>query len=247
MTDAFVSPIPAGPVRKVSSADHAPGLEISDLVVGYGKAPVLEGLNLHVVEGEIAAVLGASGSGKTTLLRSIAGFIRPNSGHIGVDSRTLVGPGVWLAPERRDVGLVPQEGALFPHLDVAGNVGFGLPKRTRDQRAEAATRVEQLLEFVSLAGKGGVRPHELSGGMQQRVALARALAREPKVVLLDEPFSALDSELRRELRGQVRELLAEAGTMAILVTHDEDEAVDFADTVHKIIDGRIADDREPRP
>jgi len=217
------------------------GLDIAGLVVSYGKTPVLKGVDLQVPEGQIAAVLGSSGSGKTTLLRSIAGFIRPKSGHIEIDHRRLVGPGVWLAPERRDVGLVPQEGALFPHLDVAGNVGFGLPKRTRVQRAEAATRVEQLLEFVSLGGKGAVRPHELSGGMQQRVALARALAREPKVVLLDEPFSALDAELRRELRAAVRDLLSQAGTTAILVTHDEDEAVDFADAVHRIADGQILD------
>jgi iron(III) transport system ATP-binding protein len=219
------------------------GLDVAGLVVSYGKTPVLKGIDLQVPEGQIAAVLGTSGSGKTTLLRSIAGFIRPQSGHIDIDHRTLVGPGVWLAPERRDVGLVPQEGALFPHLDVAGNVGFGLPKRTRVQRAEAATRVEQLLEFVSLGGKGAVRPHELSGGMQQRVALARALAREPKVVLLDEPFSALDAQLRRELRAQVRELLAQAGTTAILVTHDEDEAVDFADAVHRISIGQILDEQ----
>ncbi|NQU36983.1 MAG: ABC transporter ATP-binding protein [Actinobacteria bacterium] len=225
------------------STSH-PGLDIANLVVSYGKAPVLRGIDLQVPEGQIAAVLGASGSGKTTLLRSIAGFIRPKSGNIKVDHRTLVGPGVWLAPERRDVGLVPQEGALFPHLDVAGNVGFGLPKRTRAQRTEAAARVEQLLEFVSLGGKGAVQPHELSGGMQQRVALARALAREPNVVLLDEPFSALDAELRRELRGQVRELLAQAGTTAILVTHDEDEALDFADAVHRISDGRIVESPE---
>ncbi len=217
------------------------GLSIGDLVVSYGDHQVLNGVDLQVPEGEIGAILGASGSGKTTLLRSIAGFIRPSKGHIDVDSRTLVGPGVWLAPERRDVGLVPQEGALFPHLDVAGNVGFGLAKRTREQRAQAATRVEQLLEFVSLPGKGRVRPHELSGGMQQRVALARALAREPKVVLLDEPFSALDAALRKELRGQVRELLAQAGTTAILVTHDEDEADDFADGVHRIAHGLIID------
>ena len=217
------------------------GLQVENLTVDYGKTNVLDGVDLTVAHGEIAAVLGASGSGKTTLLRSIAGFLRPRTGRISVDGRPLVARGTWVPPERRDVGLVPQEGALFPHLDVAGNVGFGLPKRTREQRRAADLRVEEMLDFVSLSGRGSARPHELSGGMQQRVALARALAREPKLVLLDEPFSALDSELRVELRTQVRELLTRAGATAILVTHDEDEAQCFADQVHRISGGRISD------
>lgn len=215
------------------------GLLITDLTVAYDETPILAGLQLRVPAGEVAAIRGASGSGKTTLLRAIAGFIRPARGTIELGGRPMAGPGVWVPTERRHVGLVPQEGALFPHLDVAGNVGFGLPRRTRAERRAATARVAELLELVDLPGSERLRPHELSGGMQQRVAVARALAREPSCVLLDEPFSALDADLRRDLRHQVRDLLKRVGTTTVLVTHDEVEATEFADRVHHMAGGQL--------
>ncbi|MDP3972718.1 MAG: ABC transporter ATP-binding protein [Candidatus Nanopelagicales bacterium] len=213
---------------------EAGGVRVGDLMVGYGGQPVLENLELFVPPGEIAAIRGSSGSGKTTLLRALAGFLRPQRGTIELGGQLVSGPGVWMPTERRNIGLVPQEGALFPHLDVAGNVGFGLPRRTRGERRATAERVAYLLALVDLPGSERLRPHELSGGMQQRVAVARALAREPSCILLDEPFSALDADLRRELREQVRRLLKKVGTTAILVTHDEAEAREFADRVHRM-------------
>jgi len=203
-----------------------------------GRPPVdaLRGVDLSVPEGAITAVLGPSGCGKTTLLRTVAGLERPDGGTIDIDGRRLAGDGAHVAPERRRVGLVPQEGALFPHLDVAGNVSFGLSGRPRSERR---SRVAELLDLVGLAGLGDRRPHELSGGQQQRVALARALAPSPSVVLLDEPFSALDTGLRASLRHQVATALADAGATGVLVTHDQGEALAMADRVAVMRDGRI--------
>mgnify|MGYP006338220209 FL=1 len=189
----------------------APAVAVAGVTLGYGETPVLEQTDLTVETSTVAAVLGPSGSGKTTLLRAVAGFIRPTSGSITLSGVLVSGGGTYLPPEKRNVGLVPQEGALFPHLNVAGNVGFGLPRRTKAQRVLADERIDELLELVSLPGTQKLSPHQLSGGMQQRVALARALARRPQTVLLDEPFSALDSQLRSELRLQVRELLVKLG------------------------------------
>lgn len=208
------------------------GIAISDVTVGYGGPPVLESLSLEAGSGEFMAVLGASGSGKTTLLRVIAGLLRPQGGTVRFGSRVVSGPGEWLPPERRRVGIVPQEGALFPHLSVAGNVAFGLPRGDRGE-------VDRLLELVGMPGMGERRPQELSGGQQQRVALARALAPEPEVICLDEPWSALDASLRVRLRTEVREVLAEVGTTAILVTHDQEEALSIADRVAMVRDGRV--------
>ena len=207
-------------------------VRVDRLRVAYGPMPVLDDLSLDVASGEIVAVLGASGSGKTTLLRALAGFLRPQAGSISFGETVVVDVDTWVPPERRRVGIVPQEGALFPHLDVAGNVGFGLPRGSAD-------RVNAMLDLVGLPGFGRARPQELSGGQQQRVALARALAPQPDVLCLDEPFSALDAGLRARLRSDVREVLGRIGTTTILVTHDQEEALSLADRVAVVRDGRI--------
>lgn len=217
-------------------------LTVQGVRVGFGgpdepeESQVLRGVDLTVQAGSVAALLGPSGCGKTTLLRSIAGFVRPRAGRIAVGSTLLSGPGAWLAPERRGIGVVPQDGALFGHLDVAGNVGFGLPRGQR----RAGARIDELLELVGMAGFGRRRVGELSGGQQQRVALARALAPAPSLVLLDEPFSALDTGLRERVRADVRTALDAVGATAVVVTHDRDEALSFADTVAVIEAGRVA-------
>ncbi len=228
-----------------TGADEAPaGVEVQDLVVSYGDHRVLSDLSLTIPAGHVAAVLGPSGSGKTTLLRTIVGFLRPQGGVVRVNGRAVAGGGVWVPPEQRDIGLVPQEGALFPHLDVFDNIGFGLARRTARQRRVRSERVDELLELVDLAGIAHQRPHELSGGMQQRVALARALARCPQVVALDEPFSSLDSALRRELRSQVKQVLAAIGTTVLLVTHDEEEAAELATDLHTMDSGHLTTGRD---
>jgi len=226
----------AAPERQVS-----PALQVSGVRAGYGATEVLHGVDLEVLAGTFAAVLGESGCGKTTLLRAIAGFHPLDAGSIRLAGREVAGPGVDLAPERRRIGLVPQEGALFGHLSVAGNVGFGLPRAQR-----RGARVAEMLELVGLAGYGLRMPAELSGGQQQRVALARALAPAPTLVLLDEPFAALDAGLRAEVREQVRAALAAAGTTAVLVTHDQQEALGMADVVAVLRDGRVVQAATPR-
>jgi iron(III) transport system ATP-binding protein len=178
-------------------------------------------------------VLGPSGCGKTTLLRLVAGFEQPDAGGVEIGGRVVVGPRAWTPPESRRCGMVFQESALFPHLDVAGNVGFGLPRRGRDER------VAEMVALVGLAGLQRRMPHELSGGQQQRVALARALAPDPTLILLDEPFSNLDATLRAELRVEVREILRGAGATALLVTHDQAEALEISDRVAVMRAGRI--------
>ncbi|MCX4658832.1 ABC transporter ATP-binding protein [Streptomyces uncialis] len=213
------------------------GLRVTSVTTSYERgARVLDGLDLTVPEGELAAVLGPSGCGKTTLLRVVAGFLAPDQGEIAVGGRTVSGAGVQVPPERRGVGIVAQEGALFPHLSVARNVAFGLRS---ESRAERRARTAQLLELVGLGEYGERMPHELSGGQQQRVALARALAPRPALVLLDEPFSALDSGLRAGLRSDVRSALRAAGATAVLVTHDQEEALSVADRVAVIRQGRV--------
>lgn len=213
------------------------GISITGLTVGYGGPPVLDQVDLQVRAGGVTAVLGPSGSGKTTLLRAIAGFIRPDRGRIEVRGEVLTDGPTLVAPERRGIGYVRQDGALFPHLDVAGNITFGLPRAERRRAAQ----VEPLLELVGLSPSlARRRPDELSGGQQQRVALARALAREPSVVLLDEPFSSLDTALRAATRDATRAALAAQGATTVLVTHDQAEALSFADQVAVMFDGRFA-------
>ena len=205
----------------------------------FGTTPVLRGVDLTVPQGALAAVLGPSGCGKTTLLRIVAGFDTADAGEVVIDGQVVFGPGSNVPPERRRVGMVPQEGALFPHLSVAGNVGFGLPRGRR------STRVDEMLELVGLGGYGTRMPAELSGGQQQRVALARALAPGPALVLLDEPFSALDTGLRAALREDVRVALRVTGATAVLVTHDQQEALSTADVVAVLQGGAIAQAGSP--
>ncbi|MFI6285096.1 ABC transporter ATP-binding protein [Streptomyces sp. NPDC051018] len=220
------------------------GLRVKALTSSYGHGVrVLDDLALDVPEGELAAVLGPSGCGKTTLLRVVAGFLAPDSGEVAVGGRTVSGPGVHVPPERRGVGIVAQEGALFPHLSVARNVAFGL---TGSARAERRSRTAEMLELVGLGDYGDRMPHELSGGQQQRVALARALAPRPALVLLDEPFNALDSGLRAGLRADIRGALRAAGATALLVTHDQEEALSSADRVAVIRDGRVVQSGTPQ-
>jgi iron(III) transport system ATP-binding protein len=193
----------------------------------------LAGASVTVEPGSLTALLGPSGCGKTTLLRCIAGFDVPDSGEVLVSGRRLVGPGVFVKPEHRRVGIVPQDGALFAHLNVAENVGFGVARSGR------ARRVAECLELVELGEYAEARPAELSGGQQQRVAVARALAPRPDVLLLDEPFSALDAGLRARVRADIAGLLRSAGISSLLVTHDQDEALSMADTVAVMFDGAV--------
>ncbi|MFJ8074106.1 ABC transporter ATP-binding protein [Streptomyces sp. NPDC096176] len=219
-------------------------LKVRQVVKAYGPgSPVLDGLDLTVPGGSLAAVLGPSGCGKTTLLRVIAGFLKADAGTVTVAGRILGGPGVHLPPERRRIGIVPQEGALFPHLSVARNIAFGL---THLDRSAKRACVGEMLDLVGLPGHDDRMPHELSGGQQQRVALARALAPQPHLVLLDEPFSALDSGLRGAVRAEVRAVLRESGATALLVTHDQQEALSTADTVAVLREGRVAQCATPQ-
>ncbi|MFN8164540.1 MAG: ABC transporter ATP-binding protein [Solirubrobacterales bacterium] len=215
-------------------------LSINGLTKSFGGSPVLIGLDLEVPAGSLTAVLGPSGCGKTTLLRLLGGFEHADGGSIRLGDRVLCDAHTHLAPERRAIGFVPQEGALFPHLDVAANIGFGLPRAQRRGR-----RVEELLELVGLGEMAKRLPHQLSGGQQQRVALARALAPSPAVVLLDEPFDALDAGLRAQVRAEVRSVLREAETTALLVTHDQEEAFSLADLVAVMREGRIVQVADP--
>lgn len=215
------------------------GLHVRGITKRFGSIVALNNADLDVPVGTLMAVLGPSGCGKTTLLRMIAGFERPDAGSVAVGGHTLVDHRTFVAPEKRRLGLVPQEGALFPHLSVARNIAFGLP------RGESAARVAELLDLVGLPGIGTRMPHELSGGQQQRVALARALAPRPEVVLLDEPFAALDAGMRAEVRAEVRSVLRAAGATAVLVTHDQEEALSTADRVAVMAKGRVAQTAAP--
>jgi iron(III) transport system ATP-binding protein len=215
-------------------------LTVNDVWKGYSAEPVLKGVDLDVPAGSLTAVLGLSGCGKTTLLRVIAGFERAQRGRVSLGTRTLDDGHTYVPPERRGIGYVPQEGALFPHLTVKKNVGFGL---SREERRGSA--VKELLEMVGLASLADRYPHQLSGGEQQRVALARALARKPEVLLLDEPFSSLDASLRTRVREEVHTLLRAQGVTTVLVTHDQEEALSLADTVAVLREGTIVQGGTP--
>jgi iron(III) transport system ATP-binding protein len=216
-------------------------LEVHGVAMSFGATEVLTNVSLSVPKHSITAVLGSSGSGKTTLLRIIAGFERPRAGQVSLAGQVIDGPGQHVPPERRRLGYVPQEGALFPHLTAARNVGFGLRRGARD-----SARVAELLDLVGLSDLGQRYPHELSGGQQQRVALARAMALDPPVVLLDEPFSSLDAALRVSVRADIARVLRTAGTSVVLVTHDQQEALSMADQVAVLRHGHVAQVGTPR-
>jgi len=209
-------------------------LRLRDVSKNFGATQALDAANLQVKRGEIVALLGPTGCGKTTALRVLAGFERPDSGCVEIDGTKVAGEATWTAPDRRRVGMVFQDYALFPHLDVAANVGFGLSRRER-----RGQRVQEVLELVGLGDLGHRFPDELSGGQQQRVALARALAPKPAVVLLDEPWGAVDPLLRGTLRDEVAAILRETGVTALLVTHDREDAFSVADRIALMRDGRI--------
>lgn len=222
------------------SAPPDPYLSIESIRVGYTSGSqfveIVHGLSMTLARGEIGCLLGPSGCGKTTVLRAIAGFEPLNEGRILLGGKQISDPTQSAAPETRQVGVVFQDYALFPHLSVADNVGFGLRKLTRSARKK---QVDDLLDLVGLATSHHKYPHELSGGQQQRVALARALAPRPALLLLDEPFSNLDVELRERLATEVRDILRELGTTAVLVTHDQHEAFAIADNIGVMHEGLI--------
>lgn len=213
-----------------------PVLELRSIGHAYEGEPVVSGLSLSLERGAIGCLLGPSGCGKTTILRCIAGFEPLTAGEIRIDGRLVDGAGVRIPTEQRNVGVVFQDYALFPHLTVEANLGFGLHRRSP---ADRRSRIGEMLELVDLAGLGKRYPHEISGGQQQRVALARALAPQPDLLLMDEPFSNLDVDLRERLGQEVREILKQQQTTALLVTHDQHEAFAMADEVGVMSAGRI--------
>jgi iron(III) transport system ATP-binding protein len=208
-------------------------IRLSGVSKHFGGVAVISRVTLDVPEGELLALLGPSGCGKTTLLRLIAGFEQPDEGVVEVAGTVVAGPDVWVPPERRAVGMVFQDYALFPHLTVAENVAFGLPRRERRSRGA------EVIALVGLAGLERRFPHQLSGGQQQRVALARALAPRPALMLLDEPWSNIDPHLRQTMRDEVAEILRHEGVTVVLVTHDREEAFSLADRVALMRDGEL--------
>ena len=217
-------------------------LTLRGLHKAFGDHAVLRGIDLSVKNGSLLALLGPSGSGKTTLLRTVCGFERASRGTIEIGGRTVESDEIYVRAEARRIGYVSQEGSLFPHLSVAENIVFGLPRQQR----RARYRVAELLELVGLPASCAERPpHELSGGQQQRVALARALAPSPSLVMLDEPFSSLDASLRAETREAVADALAHAGATAVLVTHDQSEALSMGHEVAVLWEGRLIQTATP--
>ena len=207
----------------------------------YDEEQVLSDFNLDVWKGSITGILGSSGSGKTTALRLIAGFDRPDAGIIEMKNEVIVSDEVWLPPERRNIGMVFQDYALFPHLTVEKNIAFGLGKNDLEKG-----RLKEVIDMCNLSGLINKFPQELSGGQQQRVALARALAPNPEVILLDEPFTSLDAQMARVLRDEVVELLKNTETTAIIVTHDQEEALSVCDVVSVLEKGKIIQSSTPQ-
>jgi iron(III) transport system ATP-binding protein len=211
-------------------------LSIKGVHSDYHGLQVLKGLDLTLNKGEIAALLGPSGCGKTTLLRAIAGLQLLSQGEISINNRVLSGPEVFVPSEQRGVGMIFQDYALFPHLNVADNILFGVKSVAKDIRKQ---RLNEMLSLVKLEGLGGRFPHELSGGQQQRVSIARALAYEPELLLLDEPFSNIDAKVRGEMMLEIRTILKESNVSAVFVTHSKDEAFVFADKLALFKEGQI--------
>lgn len=218
-------------------------LTLSNVSKSFGTQTVLKGLSLDVADGEFLAVLGSSGSGKTTLLRLIAGFDEPDSGEISISGKLVAAKNIFVAAEARKVGYVPQDAALFPHLSVFENVAFGLKGLSKAARVD---RVRELLKLVSMESFENQSATELSGGQKHRIALARALAPEPELILLDEPFAALDAELRTRIREEIKQVLDKVSSTTILVTHDQEEALSIADRVALLRDGNFAQVGNPR-
>ena len=217
-------------------------LHIANLGKTYGTTTALAGINLDVAMGSRTVIVGPSGSGKTTLLRLIAGFETPDAGKIELNGELIADQQVGVPAHRRNIGLVMQEGALFPHLSVLDNICFGIRSE-----ADASARALALMDMTELdRGMAQRQPHQLSGGQQQRVALARALARQPRLMLLDEPFSALDAGLREQMRDATANILAHAGVATVLVTHDRDEAMGFADQLVILREGRLIQAGSPK-
>lgn len=231
------------------SSPDSPAISVAGLSKRFGDVAAVRSAAFELPNGELLGVLGPSGCGKTTMLRLLAGFERPDAGLVQIAGRTVVGDCVWIPPERRRVGIVTQDFALFPHLTVGQNVAFGLDRRAASfaasvaarwlRRAALPARAREMLELVGLSDFAERYPHELSGGEAQRVALARALAPVPATVLLDEPFSNLDQNLRASLRVQLREILRAAETAAVFVTHDREEALSLADRIAVMQAGAI--------
>ncbi|MFC9822781.1 ABC transporter ATP-binding protein [Streptomyces erythrochromogenes] len=225
---------PAPAAHGTPAPSDAATVELRGLRRAFGTTTALDGLDLTVRPGELLALLGPSGCGKTTALRMLAGFEHPDAGEILVDGKDVTA----VPAHRRDAGMVFQSYSLFPHLSALDNVAFGLRMR-RVRTAERRARAGELLELVGLADKGGRFPHELSGGQQQRIALARALALRPRVLLLDEPLSALDAKVRLTLREEIRRLQQELGITTLFITHDQEEALSMADRVAVMRAGRL--------
>jgi len=211
-------------------------LQLKQVNIHYGEHHVIKDVHADLEEGDIACLLGSSGCGKTSLLRSIAGFEKISKGEIKIRDHIVNDGDCYIPPEQRGVGMVFQDFALFPHLDIAKNIAFGLDHLKKQEKQQ---RVNELLEMIDLADVGHKYPHQLSGGQQQRIALARALAPKPDLLLLDEPFSSLDVELREQLATEVRQIIKKEGITAIMVTHDQNEAFAMADYIGLVEQGRI--------
>lgn len=211
-------------------------LEVKNVSLGYGATIVVQNVSMRLAQGEIGCLLGPSGCGKTTLLRAIAGFEPVRAGQIDLQGQTVAEVAQSVPPQLRDIGMVFQDHALFPHLNVGENVGFGLHRMPKAQRA---ARVQEMLALVGLQGMGQRWPHELSGGQQQRVALARALAPKPSLLLMDEPFSSLDTSMRESIAREVRAILKQAKATVLMVTHDQNEAFAMADNVGVMARGHL--------
>lgn len=229
-----------------NSSTSAATLDLIDVSKSFGDVDVLHDVSFCAPAGRVTAILGPSGQGKTTLLRLIAGFDQPDAGQISIDSHVVSDAHSVVSPERRGIGYVPQDGALFPHLSVERNIAFGISAgKFKRSRRDQSRRIAEMVSLVGLDGLGDRRPGEISGGQRQRVALARALAPAPRLVLLDEPFSALDASMRHDISQEVIAILRRAGTTTLMVTHDQQEAMSIADHVVVLLDGRVAQQGSP--